>query len=40
MWYVRLPGVSLNFQPQRNGRYVARPGAPDRIHSLVLADAV
>lgn len=29
VWYVRLPGVSLNFQPQRNGRYVARPGAPE-----------
>jgi predicted Rdx family selenoprotein len=29
VWYVRLPGPSLNFQPQRNDGYIARPGTPD-----------
>ena len=29
VWYVRLPGASLNFQPQRNDHYIARPGTPD-----------
>lgn len=30
VWYVHLAdGPSLNFQPQRNGRYIARPNTPD-----------
>lgn len=30
VWYHRFPtGPGLNFMPQRNGRYVARPSLPD-----------
>jgi hypothetical protein len=29
VWYVHLPGVSLNVQPQRNDRYIARPATPE-----------
>ena len=39
VWYVRFAdGPSLNFQAQPNGRYVARPATPERLHELPVLE--
>jgi Arylsulfotransferase (ASST) len=40
VWYVRFEGPSLNFQPQPNGRYIARPSTldPSDVEPLVEFD--
>lgn len=41
VWYHRFDeGPGLNFQPQPNGRYVARPPAPDPLEPWVEIDVL